>query len=63
MIDDEIVLNEIHDLIKMETEVNTIYRLTDQEKSAVEEGLQDSKAGKVVSPEVASELIAKWLKK
>jgi predicted transcriptional regulator len=62
-IEDEAILNEIHELIKMETEMDSVYKLTDQEKSAIEVGLKDSKAGKIVSSEEANELIAQWLKK
>lgn len=62
-IDDEVILNEIHELIKMETEMDSIYKLTNQEKRAVEAGLRDSKEGKIVSSGVANELIAQWLKK
>ncbi len=62
-IEDEAILNEIHELIKMETEIDSVYKLTDQEKSAVEAGLRDSNEGKIVSSEVANELVAQWLKK
>lgn len=63
LMEDELVLQEIHDLIKMETDVEAVYKLTDQEKSAVEVGLSDIKQSKIVSSEKANELIAQWLKK
>jgi len=62
-IEDEVILNEINELIKMETEMHSVYKLTDREKSAVEAGLRDSNEGKIVSSEVANEFIAQSLKK
>ena len=63
VMDDEEVLQEIQELIKMEAEEDSVYKLTDQEKSAVEMGLTDIREGRVVSSEEANERIAQWLRK
>lgn len=43
--------------------IDSIHKLTETEKKAVEAGLEDIKNGKVVSSEKANELIREWLKK
>ena len=63
VMDDEEVLQEIQELIKMEAEEDSVYKLTDQEKSAVEMGLTDIREGRVVSSEEANERIVQWLRK
>lgn len=60
---DEGLLNEVYNLIKAEADLENVYVLTDVEKTLVEEGLEDLKAGRVVSSEKANELIREWLKK
>lgn len=60
-IDDESVLAEIHQLLKVES--SGIYQLTQAELKAVEEGLEDVKYGRVYSSEQANALIQEWLKK
>jgi predicted transcriptional regulator len=61
--EDEVVLHEIHELIKMEAETESVYKLTDQEKIAIEIGLRDIREGRIASSEEANERIAQWLKK
>lgn len=62
-IEDEKILEEIYDLVQMESEIDSIYKLTDNEKKAVEAGLKDIDGGKVFSSEKANQQIREWLKK
>jgi hypothetical protein len=62
-IEDELVLEEIHRLVTMESEMDAIYRFSDPERKAVQAGLEDIKAGRVYSSEVADNMIKEWLKK
>ncbi len=62
-IEDESVLEEIFRLVDRESEINTIYTLTKEEKAAVAYGLNDIKEGKVYSSQVADTMIKEWLKK
>ncbi len=62
-IEDKTILEEIYNLLIVESEIDSVYTLTEEEKGAVEAGLNDIKNGKVVSSEKANELIKEWLKK
>lgn len=62
-IEDEVILHEIYDLIKMESGLELVYKLTEAEKKAIDAGLKDLKEGKIVSSEKADDLIKSWLKK
>lgn len=62
-IEDEIILKEIYDIIKIESEIDTVYKLSPDEKIAVDAGLKDIRDGKIVSSERANALIKEWLKK
>ncbi|WP_331971354.1 hypothetical protein [Ohtaekwangia sp.] len=62
-IEDEMILKEIYDLIKIESEIDSFYKVTNAEKAAIEAGLKDIESGKIVSSEEANDLIKKWLKK
>ena len=62
-IEDEGILEEIYNLIKIESEIDPLYKLTDSEEKAIETGLKDIENGKVFSSEKANELIKEWLKK
>lgn len=62
-IEDEIILKEIYDIIKIESEIDSVYKLTPEEKSAIDAGLKDIRDGKIVSSEKANALIKEWLKK
>ena len=62
-IEDHMILEEIYKLVVLESEMDSIYRLTDAEKAAVEAGLKDVKEGRVYSSEAAENMIKEWLKK
>lgn len=62
-IEDEGILEEIYNLIKIESEIDPLYKLTESEEKAIEAGLKDIENGKVYSSEKANELIKEWLKK
>ncbi len=62
-IEDEGILKEIYDIIKIESGIDLVYKLTEEEKKAIEAGLKDIKDGKIVSSEKANDLIKGWLKK
>jgi predicted transcriptional regulator len=62
-IEDEIILKEIYDIIKIESEIDSVYKLTPEEKIAIDAGLKDIRDGKIVSSEKANSLIKGWLKK
>jgi len=60
-IEDKLILEEISKLIDIESD--TVYKLSDEEKKAIQYGLQDIKEGKVYSSEAAEDMIRQWLKK
>ena len=62
-ITDELVLEEIYRLVNIESEMDSLYRLTDAERSAITEGLKDVKEGRVYSSEAAENMIKEWLEK
>jgi hypothetical protein len=62
-IEDEILLKEIYDIIRIESEIEAVYKLTPEEKIAIDAGLKDVRDGKIVSSERANALIKEWLKK
>jgi len=62
-IEDELILKEIYDIIQIESEIDTVYKLSPEEKLAVDAGLKDIHDGKIVSSEKANALIKEWLKK
>ena len=62
-IEDEIILKEIYDIIKIESEIDSVYKLTADEKSAIDVGLKDIQDGNIVSSEKANAMIKEWLKK
>ena len=62
-ITDELILEEIYKLVSLESEMDSIYRLTDGERSAIAEGLKDVKEGRVYSSEAAENMIKEWLGK
>jgi hypothetical protein len=62
-IEDESVLREIFDLISLEAKVDSVYRLTEAEKNAIEIGLKDIANGEVYSSQVADQMLKEWLKK
>lgn len=62
-ITDELILEEIYRLVNLESEMDSIYRLSDEERKAVETGLKDVKEGKIYSSEAAENMIKEWLRK
>ena len=62
-IEDELILKEIYDIIKIESGIDSVYKLTTEEKNAIDAGLKDIRDGKIVSSEKANDLIKEWLKK
>jgi hypothetical protein len=62
-IEDELILEEIYKLVELESEMDSVYRLTDDERKAVEIGLKDIKENRVYSSEAADNMIKKWLRK
>jgi predicted transcriptional regulator len=62
-ISDELILEEIYKLVNIESEMDSIYRLSDEEKKAIELGLKDIKEGRVYTSEQADNMIKEWLRK
>jgi dihydroxyacetone kinase DhaKLM complex PTS-EIIA-like component DhaM len=62
-IENEEILKEIYDIIGAEANLEPVYKLTDEERSAIEIGLKDLREGRVVSSTKANDLIQEWLKK
>lgn len=62
-IDDEALLAEILELLKLETAGDKIYQLTAPEEQAVQEALEDYEAGRVYTSEEAEQKLKEWLKK
>lgn len=62
-IEDELILEEIYKLVDIESGMDSIYRLTGDERSAINIGLKDIEENRVYSSEAANEMIAEWLKK
>jgi predicted transcriptional regulator len=62
-IEDELILKEIYAIIKMESEIESVIKLTPEEKSAIDAGLKDSRDGKIVTSDKANALIKEWLRK
>lgn len=56
-IEDELILEEIFRLVEVESEMDSVYRLTDDERRAINEGFNDIKEGRVYSSEAARNLI------
>ncbi|MBU0697095.1 MAG: hypothetical protein KKE39_11330 [Bacteroidetes bacterium] len=48
-INDETILNDIYKLIQLESEIATVYQLSNDENEAVEMAFQDIDAGKTYS--------------
>jgi hypothetical protein len=62
-IEDELILEEIYKLVELESKMDSFYRLTDDERKAVEIGLKDIKENRVYSSEAADNMIKEWLRK
>jgi predicted transcriptional regulator len=62
-IKDKLILEEIHKIVSLELAMDSVYQLTDAERTAVQAGLADAKEGRVHSSEAAEGLLREWLKK
>jgi predicted transcriptional regulator len=49
-------------MVNLESEVDSLYTLTEAEKSAVAEGMKDVSEGRLYSSEAADSTIKGWLK-
>ncbi len=61
-IHDERILEEILKLVDVESEVNEIYEVSEEQKYALEEGLNDLKEGRIYSQKEVDEQTRGWLK-
>jgi len=61
-IENSAFLDEILNLIRIESEFEEIYALTDEEKNAVNEGLKDLDEGRSYSNKDSKKMVSKWLK-
>ncbi len=62
-IEDELILEEIFKLVDIESQMDSVYRLTDEERKAINLGLKDVEVGRVYSSEAADNMIKEWLRK
>jgi predicted AAA+ superfamily ATPase len=62
-ITDTEILSEIYRLVNLESNMETSYKLSEEEKKAIELGLKEVKEGRLYSNEQADNLIQEWLKK
>lgn len=62
-IEDELILEEIFKLVDIESQMDSVYRLTDDERKAINVGLKDLQEGRVHSSEEANNIIKEWLNK
>ncbi len=62
-IEDELILEEIYKLVDLESGMDSVYRLTVDERKAIDIGLKDIKETRVYSSEAADNMIKEWLRK
>lgn len=62
-INDPKLLEELLQAIELEHEIENLHTLTEEEKKAIDEGIDDADSGKLYSNAEASLLIKKWLDK
>ncbi len=62
-IEDELILEEIYKLVDLESGMYSVYRLTVDERKAIDVGLKDIKENRVYSSEAADNMIKEWLRK
>jgi hypothetical protein len=60
-ISDEAILTDIYQLLQYEQTGE--YKLSEEENSAVQDGIEDIKQGRVFSSKEANSIIREWLKK
>ncbi len=61
--DDENLLEEAYRLLELETEDIEVYRLTDDQRKAINEARQQIKNGQFLTDEQANKEIDEWLNK
>ncbi len=62
-IEDELILEEIFKLVDIESQMDSVYRLSEDERKAINLGLKDLQEGRVHSSEEANNIIKEWLNK
>lgn len=62
-IEDKSILEDVYNLVKLETDMTLLYKVSEAEEKAIEAGLRDIKDGKVFSSAQANTVIKEWLKK
>ncbi len=62
-IEDELILEEIYKLVDIESGMDSVYRLTIDERKAIDIGLKDINENRVYSSEAADNMIKEWLRK
>ncbi len=62
-IEDELILEEIYKLVDIESGMDSVYRLTVDERKAIDVGLRDIKENRVYSSEAADNMIKEWLRR
>jgi predicted transcriptional regulator len=62
-IDDAAILEEIRQIVRFEQETETVVMVSTEERQAIDQGLEDIKAGRVYSSEEAEKLLRGWLEK
>ena len=62
-IQDPQLLKELLQAVELESEIDQIGQLTDDEIAAIDEGIKDADAGKMYSNTQATELVQQWLRK
>jgi hypothetical protein len=62
-IEDELILEEIYKLVDLESGMDSLYRLTVDERKAIDVGLKDINENRVYSSEAADNMIKEWLRK
>jgi hypothetical protein len=62
-IEDQLILEEILQLVQKGSDLKVLYKLSEEEQKAVDQGLEDVRDGKFYSSIVAENMIREWLKK
>ncbi len=60
---DKVKLEEIYRLLKIDFDDQEVYKLSDEQKSAVEEAQKQIKNGEFLSDEQANKEVEEWLKR
>jgi predicted transcriptional regulator len=59
-ISDKKILEEINKLVNLESELDSVYELSPEEKLAIEKGLKDVAEGRVYSSDDALKMLREW---